>query len=543
MKIIKYSIAYLKKHLVLMIIFFILNIGIWGTTILIPYITGTFIDHLLARDATTYLYRFASLILIASILQITFQYLSDYINTKLQNIIGFEAKFKLFKLIKQFPMEYFKDKDVVYLNNRINEDIDQVFNFVFTNSVPIFTSILTIVICTLILSTIDITLAFVLALLIPLYILLYFLFKKPLFKANYDMREERNTYHAHLTSQFINIKHIKVNAIFSETDKDLESRFHVVFKKIMIFFHLGYFFSNTGSLIMMIANIIIVFYGGLKVIDHTITIGHFTIINTYFSMIVTTTHFFLNLGNEYQQTKVSYNRIIELQNMEVENNGKKYFFDIDSITLNNVKFSYSERTVFSNFSYHFEKGNVYLIKGSNGIGKTTLVNLIIGLSQDLQQGSIMYNNTDISDLDMYKIRHDSLSIFEQDKVLLGSTVHESLTIGLNNVLDCELEYWCEKLGVAKTLNDLPNKYHTSLNEHNVRFSGGEIQKLLLARCFLKKASVLILDEPTSAFDNESLNFFATLINQYKKEHIIIIITHDNSLINLINGTIVDLYTM
>lgn len=541
MKIIKYTSTYLKKHPFQMAVFFFLNITIWAISISLPYITGAFIDKLLMNNAINYLYKFASLILVANIANVIFQYLSDYISNKLQNTIGFEAKFNLFKEIKKFPMSYFKNKDVVYLNQQINEDVTQIFSFIFNNSVPIITNILTVIICTVILSAINITLMFILILLIPLYIMLYYVFKKPLFKSNYEMREERNNYQAYQTTQFLNIKYIKTNALFAEMDKELKNRFSSLFKTIMRFFHLGYFFSNAGAIIMLIANVIIVFYGGYKVIDHTITIGQFTIINTYFSMLIGTASYFLSLGSVYQQTMVSYNRLMNIENVEAEKNGEKYFSDIDSIELKNLVFSYEEKTVINSFSYRFEKGNAYILKGSNGIGKTTLTNLIIGLYQNFERGSIQYNGEDISCLDMYSIRHNTISVLEQDIVLLGSNIYNSLTLGIENVTEQEVSYWCNTWGVGKVIEDLPLKYYTSLNEHNICFSGGEIQKLSLARCFLKKSSVFILDEPTSAFDSDSLSAFAGLINEFKKDRIIIMITHDTSLINKIDGKIIEMY--
>lgn len=543
MKILKYSFPYIIKHPYQMILFILLNLAIWATAISLPYITGTFIDSLIRNDAIDHVFIFALIIFAVNVLNVIFQYLSDYINNNLQNKTGFKAKFKLFRMIKKFPMQYFKDKDVVYINQQINEDISQIFSFVFSNIVPIITNILTILLSVIILSTINFNLTIFLLLLIPVYIAIYFSFKTPLFKANYDMREERNFYQSFQTSQFINVKHIKTEAIFDEMDKALYNKFLKQFKKVMHFFHLGYFFSNIGSAVMLIANVIIVFYGGLKVIDQSITIGQFTIINTYFNMIIRTTSFFLSLGNEYQQALVSYDRLINIENIPIERNGKNYLSNIKSIKIENLVFAYDSKLIINKFNYNFEKGNTYVITGKNGIGKTTLINLIIGLYQEIKSGSIKYNDEKIENLDMYHIRHDMVSILEQDIILLGNTILEGLTIGIDGVTEEDVSYWCNLIGVSNVIENLPHHYHTNLNEHNVSFSGGEIQKLSLVRCFLKNPSVMILDEPTSAFDADSKIAFSNLINAYKKNRIIIIITHDVVFIEELESIIVNLHSI
>lgn len=543
MKIIKYAFTYLKKHPFQMALFVLVNIVIWFAAIFLPYITGNFIDSLVKRDAMQYIYKYAFFILVVNAVNVVFQYMSDYINNKLQNTLGFDAKYRLFKMIKKYPMKYFKDKDVVYLNELINEDVAQIFSFVFTSIVPILTNIFTVIISVVILLKINAVLMIILVALIPVYILLYKAFKTPLFKANYDMREERNVYQAYQTSQFINVKHIKANALFDEVDGELYNRFIIQFKKVMRFFHLGYFFSNVGSVIMVIANVIIVFYGGYKVIDGTITVGQFTIVNTYFNMIIQTTNFFLSFGNEYQQTLVSYKRLTDIEGIHIENNGNIQLSEITSIELENLSFAYEDKVIINGVTYSFEKGNAYIVRGSNGAGKTTLINLMIGLYQEFDTGTVRYNGEAISNLDLYHLRHRLISIQEQDAVLFGSTVRECLTFGTDNIDQGAVSYWCNKLGVSELIEKLPDKYETNLNEHNISFSGGEQQKLSLVRCFIKNPSVMILDEPTSAFDSGSVEAFADLINEYKKSRIVIIITHDEALIEKIDGESINLDTI
>ncbi len=113
--------------------------------------------------------------------------------------------------------------------------------------------------------------------------------------------------------------------------------------------------------------------------------------------------------------------------------------------------------------------------------------------------------------------------------MLSSTIYENIVLGVGDVDIQDIEYWCRILNIDETIKRMPNGIHTKLSEKSANISGGEKQKFTHIRSFLKKSSVLIFDEPTSALDQKSTKAMKEILAEQKKDKIIIIITHDQSL--------------
>lgn len=122
--------------------------------------------------------------------------------------------------------------------------------------------------------------------------------------------------------------------------------------------------------------------GGYKVLNDELSIGFFTIINTYFSMMINSTSYFLSLAGSFQDNKVSINRIRKIMDADNEIYGNNELYTLDQIKICNLSVKYNDYVVFDNLNYEFEKGKIYAICGHNGAGKTTLLNSIIGLYSD-----------------------------------------------------------------------------------------------------------------------------------------------------------------
>lgn len=259
--------------------------------------------------------------------------------------------------------------------------------------------------------------------------------------------------------------------------------------------------------------------------NNRMTIGNFIIIKGYYTVLLSLINGFLSLGKSYQETLTSYDRLIEILDIPKEPNGDKLLKRIDSIELQDISFSFDEKMIFDRFSYKFQKGNIYLINGLNGVGKSTLINIICGLYLNSYEGNIFYNEENIKNLDLYAIRKILFGIVEQESLLLNTTLYDNLTYGIDNVQRDLVDYWCDKLN----LKSLDLEENILLTNKKINISGGEKQKIALVRVFIKNSNILIMDEPTSALDINSINILNETINKVKADKIIIIISHDDSM--------------
>ena len=537
-KIIRFISRYAKKYMGSIALFVLLSVITWSATIAIPYVTGNYIDTLVNVKTIKYVYSFALLVLAINILNMVVSYFLNLIHSKLNSQISYAICDDLFNHLRHIGVREFEEKDSVYLSNRITGDSSNITFFCMHNLVSVLTNSGTLVASFIILLHINVPIALGLLTLLPIYAALYLVFRKSLFNSNMQYREKQDVYMSTVSKQFQNIYYVKINVLFHEVSKRLKEMFEILFKYLYKYYKLNYIYSNLGNTILIIANVILILFGGLAVVNNTLSIGMFTILNVYFSMIISALAFFLGLAANLQEAKTSYSRLQELYNIPQEHNGKTVLSDINEIQINNLSFAYNKNRKFYNSSnIRFKKGNIYFLVGENGSGKSTFINLIVGLYMKEFEGKILFDNVDITDIDLYSARRKIISISTQEPILLCDTIYENITLGIEDIDMQEIENWLETFNIHDTIKKMPNGIHTKLSEKSANISGGEKQKFTHIRSFLKESCLMIFDEPTSALDKKSTEAFKSVLLKQKKDKIVIIITHDQSINDIADYTV------
>ncbi|SHL14524.1 ATP-binding cassette, subfamily C [Anaerocolumna jejuensis DSM 15929] len=526
--------CYLKKYASLFTIFISTSIVVWGISILMPFVTGRLIDVLVSDSHRSRVYQYVAIIAVMNIVNLAVQYFVDLSNTKLNGKIAFDLSFRIYKNIKKAPLSFFENADSVYLSTRINEDSNCIINFFVRNCVNFITNILTVLFGFIMIFQISpvITLLFI-GIMIA-YIIIYKAFRQPLYQSNFILVEKRNQYFSVMTEQFKLIKYIKLNSLFHTFDENLIKRFKDVFNTVMNNFRLNYLFSNLAAGILVLANIIIIFFGGIKVINKEMTIGNFTILSTYFNLVLTAVHYFIEFSKSYQQTLVSVTRMEQMNEVAAEHNGTIRIDGIESIDIRNLDFKFEhQKTLIKNLSCTMNKGNIYCIYGSNGSGKSTFLNMIANLYSGYQ-GEIFINSYNINELDMYYLREWHMAYSNQAVTMVTGSIYENLTYGLNNQEDLRdtVIYWCKRFNLYNKIVSLPAGFESDIAADYITLSGGEKAKISFIRALVKDAPVLILDEPTAAFDKESVTILKECLMEIKPGKIILLITHDQNIADI-----------
>ena len=228
----------------------------------------------------------------------------------------------------------------------------------------------------------------------------------------------------------------------------------------------------------------------------------------------------------YQKAMASFRRILNLKNtIPTINNGSKKLEDFnEKIEISDLNFEYVENfPVLNNISLDIKKGETSAIVGSTGSGKSTLIKLILRL-YDATSGKIKIDKNAIKDLEIESLRN-KIGLVSQDIFLFEGTVFENIAYG--NLNATEEEVWeAAKLSESdKFINLLPNKENTIVGERGQKLSGGQRQRISIARAILKNPEILILDEATSAVDNETEAAIQRSINTLKKGRTVIAIAH------------------
>ncbi len=185
-----------------------------------------------------------------------------------------------------------------------------------------------------------------------------------------------------------------------------------------------------------------------------------------------------------------------------EKTGNKEKNSLDNaLTLDMVSFSYGDKQILKDISFKFEKAKKYAIVGPNGSGKTTLINIINGLMTDFE-GSVKYDEESVKDLSV-ESKTNLVSVVAQETFLFNDTIRNNISLFQEKFDDESIKKALDYVGLGELIAKLPEGIDTVIEENGRNFSGGERQRLSIARAVLKNSPILILDEGTSAVDENA----------------------------------------
>jgi len=288
-------------------------------------------------------------------------------------------------------------------------------------------------------------------------------------------------------------------------------------------------FSSTGTeLISRISTIILLWVGSYFVMDQTITPGEllsFYAITGYFTGPASN---LIGMNKSIQNALIAADRLFEILDLDQEEEENKIEIPrekIGNIQFNGVTFSYGTRTdVFDNFSFSIKKGEITAVIGESGSGKTTLVSLIQKL-YPLSGGSISVGNYNLEHIASESLRK-LIGVVPQKLDLFTGTLIENIAIGefspdLSRIMDI-----CNSLGMQQFIEKLPAGYNSQVGENGTTLSGGEKQRIAIARALYRNPEILLFDEATSSLDNESEQFVQETIRELRNQgKTILIIAH------------------
>lgn len=236
-----------------------------------------------------------------------------------------------------------------------------------------------------------------------------------------------------------------------------------------------------------------------------------------------------NLSNNLLQTFASATRIFNLLDETpevVENEGERHLDNTD-INYDNVTFGYKGREeVLKNINMEIKKGESISIIGESGSGKSTFVKLLMRF-WDVKEGKVNFGGENVKTLETKALRNHQV-LMSQETYLFNETIEDNIKLSNLNASFEEVKEASKKAAIHDFIESLPNGYKTKVGELGSNLSSGEKQRIGLARAFLSKGEVLILDEPTSNLDTLNEGIILNSIKENRKDKTIILITHRKS---------------
>ena len=284
----------------------------------------------------------------------------------------------------------------------------------------------------------------------------------------------------------------------------------------------------------------IIWYGGYKVITGSSTAGTFFSFMAAVLMLYDPVKKLSGLNNAIQQGLAAVDRIFDIIETESDIKEKKNPVSIERrphrVTFEDVFFKYDDVMVLKDINLEVNAGEILALVGMSGGGKTSLVNLIPRF-YDVTRGAIKIDGLDIQDASISSLR-DQMGIVTQEPILFNDSIRNNIAYGNQEATDKAIVAAAKAAYAYEFIQAFPNKFDTNIGELGGRLSGGEKQRICIARALLKDAPILILDEATSSLDTESEMLVQKALENLMKGRTTFVIAHRLSTIDYADRIVV-----
>ncbi len=288
-------------------------------------------------------------------------------------------------------------------------------------------------------------------------------------------------------------------------------------------------FLNFGqSVIITIGLVVVMVMAAIEVQAGTLTVGEFVLINAYMIQITVPLNFLGTVYREIRQALVDMGEMFNLLEQPSEVTDKQGAPGLTvtggQIKLENVDFSYNpDRKILNGVSLTAEPGEMVAIVGSTGSGKSTVGRLLFRF-YDVQGGSLSIDGQDVRDVTQNSL-HRQIGVVPQDTVLFNDTIGYNIAYGRDGATQEQVEAAAKAAQIHDFIMALPDGYETSVGERGLKLSGGEKQRVGIARTLLKDPPILLLDEATSALDSETEHEIQDALRQAGQGRTVLTIAH------------------
>lgn len=473
----------------------------------------------------------ASLYIIAFFCSVFFFRFYEWIRLQLNPALRGHTSMQIMNHMMKDGSEFFQENMMGSIENKVKNLITALPNLLETAIDQIFSNSLSIFIALITLSTIGIQFSIALAVWISFFVFLSFKSLPITKKLSAKASGEQSFMMGNACDVLNNILSVQ---LFSQHKLEQRKFSKVIHKYIEAYqerdwFLIKVFFIQDSSFVCYQGVCLVLLIQGLQ--KGLITPGDFALVLTINTTIL---DFLWNFARDLDKLTESIGDIeqsldmILLQTKITEDSNKsrekKLIITHGEITFNNVHFQYNDRVpLFKNESITIRPGQKVGLVGHSGSGKSTFVNLILRLF-DIDSGEILIDGQNIQNITKNSLR-SSISIIPQNPILFHRSLLENIRYGKVNATEAEVIEASKKAFAHDFITLLKDKYKTSAGERGTSLSGGQIQRVIIARAILKNAPILILDEATSQLDSVTDNFIQEGLKELMKNKTCLVIAH------------------
>ncbi|PPR21323.1 MAG: Lipid A export ATP-binding/permease protein MsbA [Alphaproteobacteria bacterium MarineAlpha10_Bin2] len=444
-----------------------------------------------------------------------------------QRIIA-DLQTRLFRHVIRFDLAFFHDTASGKLVSRMTNDINLMRNAVANALTGLVKDSLTLVFLVAVMFEKDWKLALLAFVVFPIAIYPIIRIGRRMRKVSTSALDELGRFTARLNEAFQGARHVKAYNMeafeSARTETLIESVFRLIYKALKTRAAASPIMETLGGVFIAV----IILYGGWQVIEEALTPGEFFAFITAMLLAYQPLKALANLNTNLQEGLAATERVFDILDRQpaiisppdapaLEVNGGEIIFD-------KVSFTYGTGTAaLRDISLDVPAGRTVALVGPSGAGKSTILNLIPRF-YDAESGSVSIDGINVDAVDLASLR-DAIGLVSQETVLFDDSVRANIAYGRPAADEAELIAAAKGAGAHAFIEQLPDGYDTMIGEHGAKISGGQRQRLSIARAMLKDAPILLLDEATSALDPETERQIQQSLRQLMQGRTTLVIAH------------------
>ena len=515
---------------------FILTLVIIGLSAILDLypsiLTGRIVDEgLINRDMPL----LVKLIIVSFILKVASNLLGilqNYLNAWIAQHITFDMRNQLFKHLLQMSYRFFTENNQGEILTRMNDDTAGVQSVITNTFASILSNTITLVAAIVIMLRRNVFLTILAVIVVPLFTLPTRSAGKrrwSLTKQSQECQDGLNS----ILEETLSVSGQLLVKLFTKEDEEYDR--YVELNKNMVDLNIkesmaGRWFRAVIDTLSSFGPMLIYLAGGILMIKYNqdLSVGDITVMVSLLSRMYGPVNSLLSIGVEWIRSLALFDRIFEYLDMDIEVKEAENPIIPSSIkgevSFEHVNFHYNEeREILKDINFDLDQGHSIALVGPSGSGKSTVVSLIPRL-YDVISGSVKFDGVDVKDLDLEWLR-DQIGLVSQETYLFSGTIKENLLYAKPDATQEEIEEACKKAYIHDFITEQQDGYETMVGNRGLKLSGGEKQRLSIARVLLKNPALLIFDEATSALDTINEDLIQKAIEPLIESRTSILIAH------------------
>ncbi len=508
---------------------FVLSIIVAGSTSLIAYLLDPAIKKIFIEKDKTLIYLIPIVIISAFAAKGTSLYFAKSIMIRVAHQVKADVQRDMVKALLKADTKFIDKRHTGKFISNLTVDVGMLVNLISTAILNVFKDSITLIGLLGVMFYQNWKLSMMAIVMIPLASVAARSLGKRMTKISKEMLESSSFFTTHLVELFKNHKLMKSfqNENFEQARskkqidevKEKSGKMNVVLVRATPIME-----TLTG---IMIAALI--YYSGILINNNELDINNFFSFLAAMMLAYQPVRSLATLNIAVNQGLTAARRIIPLIDVQNEIKDDPNLSDLEitngNINFKNINFNYDKgkNIVLNSINLNIKGGKMTALVGHSGAGKSTILNLIPRF-YDCDDGDILIDGQSIYKKNIYSLRKN-ISLVSQETTLFDDTIRNNVAYAKIDASDKDIEQACKNSFASEFIEKLPNKYDTVIGENGVRLSGGEKQRLSIARAMLKSSTIILLDEATSSLDSETESKIQNAINFLTKNRTTVVIAH------------------